>query len=109
MTVTENFKNTPVKKPINDPLAALSAVRLSFGLLTSSPTNAPQKVPKKIPRGPINISPINKPKVAPMMPDFVPPIFLAPMMGIKYSKIKTPMATENVVAKNGKSGDTKEV
>ena len=29
--VTENFKNTPVKKPIKEPVAAKSALRLFIG------------------------------------------------------------------------------
>ena len=33
--------------------------------------------------GPRNINPTNKPKVAPIIPDFVPPNFLAPIIGIK--------------------------
>ena len=75
--------NTPVRNPINDPIAAFNAFLLSDGSWKSSPISAPKKVPIKIPKGPINTIPTTRPAVEPIIPDFVQPNFLAPNIGIK--------------------------
>lgn len=81
--VTMNFKKVPVKKPKNDPKAALVAVFLS-ALFNNSPTKAPVNGQTIIPKGPRigkNIA-TRSPMVVPIIPAFVPPNFLVPIAGI---------------------------
>ena len=79
---TINLINVEVKKPKNEPKAALMAV-LELLLLSSSPTKAPKKGPMRIPPGMGAISPMIKPTVVPIIPYFDPPNFLVPIAGMK--------------------------
>ena len=79
----KNFRKTPDKKPINDPIAALIAPFLLFLFTINSPIKAPKNGPKKIPNGPINKIPQTRPKELPTILPLPPPNFFAPKIGMK--------------------------
>ena len=78
--VTNSIK-LEAKKPINDPKAAFNA-DLELDLLTISPINAPTNGPIMIPKGTGKTIPTTNPKVAPIIPNLLPPAYLVPKAGI---------------------------
>ena len=95
-----NFKNTPVKKPISAPYAAVNAPFLSLKLIINSPIKAPEKGPINSPKGPRNKIPIISPIELPMILALPPPNFFTPKTGIILSRIKIATAIQKIKIKN---------
>ena len=94
-----NFRKTPDKKPIKDPIAAFRAPFLLFLFTISSPKKAPKKGPINRPKGPKNNIPTNSPNEAPYVLPFPPPNFFAPIIGIKISSKKISSAIEKLITR----------
>ncbi len=74
------LRNTPVKNPKKEPIAARNAF-FTGAFVYNSPRKEPKNGPKIIPKGPAK-SPTIKPNMAPLLPALLPPNHLLPKTGI---------------------------
>lgn len=81
--VAINSINVEVKKPMNEPKAALRACLLSILEMMSSAKNAPRNGKINTPNGMGAIKPTTRPIPAPYIPYLLPPNFLIPNMGMR--------------------------